>query len=338
MTDEVEEALPRAVALSWGIAEHPQRGPKRELSVERIVEAAIVLADTEGLGAVSMSRVAASLGFTTMSLYRYVTGKDDLLLLMQEEISGIPIPAESDDPGWREGLHAWATAQLKMMAAHPWYPDIPVSGIPLTPNNLSVIDWGLRVLRGVPLSDAEKMSTILLVSSYVLAMGRVMRDVAASRAAQGESPALSKEQAERLTAALSELVTDERFPSLAPLVRAGSYIGSEGGDLDDTAFGLDRILDGIAHLIDQRTGAGPAEVSSTPSRDAPGRSNRASAGRETAADYPTDHAVREAARARREAESKLREALKREREVIAHARERALKAAERDAARAARRR
>ena len=87
--------LPRGVALAWGVAAHPQRGPKRELSIERIVEAAIDIADAEGLAAVSMSRVAASLGFTTMSLYRYVTSKDDLILLMQEGASLPPVPDDT---------------------------------------------------------------------------------------------------------------------------------------------------------------------------------------------------------------------------------------------------
>ena len=76
--------LPRGIALAWGVAASPQRGPKREMSVERIVEAAVEIADAEGIGAVSMAAVASRLGYTPMSLYRYVTAKDDLILLMQE--------------------------------------------------------------------------------------------------------------------------------------------------------------------------------------------------------------------------------------------------------------
>src|SRR3954462_15876956 len=82
--------LPRGVALAWGVAANPQRGPKRELSIERIVEAAVEIADAEGLAAVSMSSVATSLGFTTMSLYRYVSATEDLILLMQEYGTGLP--------------------------------------------------------------------------------------------------------------------------------------------------------------------------------------------------------------------------------------------------------
>src|SRR4051794_38116894 len=148
MPEDVEAALPRAVALSWGVAERPQRGPKRELSIERIVDTAIELADAEGLGAVSMSRIAGELGFTTMSLYRYVTSKDDVLALMQDAVCAVPIPPDdtlvgagaaaaagagagpaSAEHDWREGLRRWSMATIDVMRAHPWFPDIPISGI-----------------------------------------------------------------------------------------------------------------------------------------------------------------------------------------------------------------
>src|SRR4030095_11990422 len=116
---QTDPELPRGVALAWGIAAHPQRGPKRELSIERIVEAAVEIADAEGLGAVSMRRVAASLGFTTMSLYRYVTSKDDLILLMQESGSVVPVPDETLERTWRDGVTAWV---LATRAAHPEHP------------------------------------------------------------------------------------------------------------------------------------------------------------------------------------------------------------------------
>ncbi|WP_434316985.1 TetR/AcrR family transcriptional regulator [Leifsonia sp. P73] len=302
MADEVEEALPRAVALSWGVAERPQRGPKRELSIERIVDTAIGVADQEGLSAVSMSRIAAELGFTTMSLYRYVTSKDDVLALMQDAVCEIPIPAE-DDRGadWRAGLRRWSMATIEVIQAHPWFPDIPISGIPLMPNNLAVLDWGLREMRDLPLTDAEKMSTALVLSSYARAVGVVERDVRQARE-KGTTPPQS---GEAFTAALAELVTPERFPDLAPLVASGGYSDAED-EQDDFAFGLERILDGIERYVTARA-AGRPVVASEP-RPEP---------------VPRDKAVREATKARREAEKALREARKREREATERARERA---------------
>lgn len=306
MADAVEEALPRAVALSWGVAERPQRGPKRELSIERIVDAAIQIADDEGLPAVSMSKIATTLGFTTMSLYRYVTSKDDVLALMQDAVCAVPIPSEDEDTDWRSGLRLWAMASIQVIEAHPWFPDIPISGMPLMPNNLAVLDWGLRVMKDLPLTEPEKMSTALLLSSYARAVGVVERDVTRSREVAG--PPM---YGEAFTEALAELVTPERFPYLAPLVLSGVYADAEGEDeQDDFAFGLERILDGIAHYVDARRSG--EDVTAYEPRPEP---------------VPNDKAIREATKARREAESRVREARKREREVIAKVRERLAKEA-----------
>src|SRR3954451_23548437 len=113
MSESTEPELPRGIALAWGVAANPQRGPKREMSVESIVEAAVELADAEGLGAVSMAAVAARLGYTPMSLYRYVTAKDDLILLMQEEATGLPPQQVGEAEGWRAQLVALYRAMVQ---------------------------------------------------------------------------------------------------------------------------------------------------------------------------------------------------------------------------------
>jgi len=304
-----EPELPRAVALAWGVATHPQRGPKRELSIERIVDAAIEIADAEGLAAVSMSRVAASLGFTTMSLYRYVTSKDDLILLMQERASDVVVPDSTAEQGWswREGVTAWVLAIRGRYREHPWLVDIPVSGAPITPNSLTIVDWFLHEVRSLPLSDGEKMSALLLFTSYARATSAQDRDIAAAAAAADPGDVTG----ENFFATLAEHVTPERFPDLAPLFAAGGYIGNPAdaaADVeDDFSFGLDRILDGIEYHVGRlETGAPPTHTERLPA----------------ALEPPRDKAVREAAKARREAEKALREAQKREREAIKHALER----------------
>lgn len=299
--------LPRAVALAWGIAANPQRGPKRELSIERIVEAAIEIADAEGIGAVSMSRVAASLGFTTMSLYRYVTSKDDLILLMSEDASLVSVPDESIERGWREGVTAWVLAMRTAYREHPWLVDIPISGAPITPNSLAIVNWFLREVRDLPLTDGEKMSALLLVTSYTRATSTQDRDLTAAAAASDPADV----SGENAFAALIELVTPERFPYLAPLFAAGGYVAEPGaGSIDtqdDFEFGLERILDGIAfHISRVESGAAAVKPAPLPPQLEP----------------PRDAKVKEAARVRREAEKALREAQKREREAIKRALER----------------
>lgn len=305
--EQNDPELPRAVALAWGVAVNPQRGPKRELSIERIVETAIEIADAEGLSAVSMSRVAATLGFTTMSLYRYVTSKDDLILLMQDDASLVAVPDEAHEHDWREGVTSWVLGIRAAYRQHRWLVDIPISGAPITPNNLTAVDWFLREVRTLPLSDGEKMSALLLLTSYIRAISAQERDLSA--AARNGDPADVTGQ--NFFESLIELVTPERFPYLAPLLASGGYVAQPGTapeeDDADFSFGLQRILDGIEHHVD-RVGAGqptPAVPKLPPALEA-----------------PRDKKVREAAKARREAEKSLREAQKREREAIKHALER----------------
>jgi len=312
--------LPRGVALAWGVAAHPQRGPKRELSIERIVDAAIEIADAEGLGAVSMSRVAGSLGFTTMSLYRYVTSKDDLILLMQEGAFVPPVPDDAVERAWRDGVRAWVLAVRDAYREHPWLVDIPVSGAPITPNSLLLVDWFLREVRDLPLTDGEKMSALLLLTSYARATSAQERDLGAAAATAADPADVT---GENYFEALTELVTPERFPYLSPLLAAGGYVAepgtqADGTDVDDDfAFGLERILDGIAHHVERDGGPG-SPVATEREPELPPQ-----------LELPRDPRVRDAAKARREAEKgvreaqkALREAQKREREAIKHALER----------------
>src|SRR6266496_4469960 len=94
--------------LLWGQRERPSRGPKPGLSLDGIVRAAIKIADAEGLDAVSMQRVAAEFGFATMSLYRYVPGKSELIDLMIDTAIGPPPDLSVIPGGWRPKLTVWA--------------------------------------------------------------------------------------------------------------------------------------------------------------------------------------------------------------------------------------
>ena len=105
-------ALPGSVAAAWGVRERPHKGPKPGLSLGRIVEAAVRVADTEGLDAVSMGRVAAELGTAPMSLYRHVSAKEELLTMMVDAAWGRPrtgrcrtgrCPARAGGSDWPAG-------------------------------------------------------------------------------------------------------------------------------------------------------------------------------------------------------------------------------------------
>jgi AcrR family transcriptional regulator len=292
-----EPDLPRGVALAWGVAANPQRGPKRELSIERIVDAAVEIADAGGLGAVSMASVAASLGFTTMSLYRYVSAKDDLVLLMGEAGFGTPPETVREAADWREGLRRWSLAQNAVYERHPWLLDIPITGTPMTPNSLSWLDAALEVLKDQPLDSEEKLSVALAVMAQTRWRGSIERGYRdAARAAGMSEDAIDSTAAEML----GDLITGEEFPYLKVLLDDGAF--APGPD-DPFAFGLDRVLDGIERYIATQ----PAD--------------RVRAGWADPDPTDRDQRVREAAKGVREAEKNLREARKRERQARAAARE-----------------
>lgn len=287
--------LPRGIALAWGVAANPQRGPKRELTVERIVDAAIEIADAGGLATVSMASVATSLGFTPMSLYRYVSAKDDLVLLMSEAGFGVPPETVREAEGWRAGMRVWAQAQVAVYQRHPWLLDIPITGgMPVTPNSIAWLDAGLAVFADTPLDAAERLSAALLVLSQTRWQGLIERSYTEAAVAAGSTPDdIDSAQA----GMLGELITPEGFPEVHAALVAGAF-GPEGGD--PFAFGLERVLDGIQRYLDERPAGGrppaPAATIDPPEVD-------------------HDPKVREAGKAVREVEKQLRDARKREREA-----------------------
>src|SRR3954468_5145154 len=248
MSDEsAEPELPRAVALAWGVAANPQRGPKRELSIERIVEVAMQLADAGGLASVSMAAVASELGFTPMSLYRYVSAKDDLVLLMQE--SGVGVPPESivEADGWRAALSTWKDGQLSAFLEHPWLLDIPVASMTPTPNNLAWFDAGLQALAATPLSAEDKASVVLAVQAQA-------RWEATAR--RGPGPTGDAASESRNAALLASLVTQEEFPAVYAALQEGVF--GPGAGRSSFAFGLERVLDGVEALLAGRSPVAPA--------------------------------------------------------------------------------
>ncbi len=299
MSDTDLDDLPRGIALAWGVAASPQRGPKREMSVERIAETAVELADAEGLGAVSMAAVAARLGYTPMSLYRYVSAKDDLILLMQELALGAPGPIEGET--WRERARAFHEALTGAYLAHPWSVDIRISGVSPTPSSAAWMDAGIQLFDGTPFDDDTRLSFMLMLSGYAFWTSNVIAGMARRARESGKDLVDVEHDADDL---LARLVTADEYPSLHRAISAG--VLSSG--TDPFAFGLERILDGISAHLDALA-AGDA---------VPPRPAEVPEPTEVAA----DKRVREARKKVREAEKLLRAAHKEERATVREARER----------------
>ncbi|WP_426561401.1 TetR/AcrR family transcriptional regulator [Angustibacter sp. McL0619] len=252
---EAVEQLPRALQTLWGLGERARPGPKPGLSLERILERGIAIADAEGLDALSMSRLAKDLGFTTMSLYRYVSSKDELLTLLVDTATG-PAPVIGPEVvGWRNRLAAWVDAQMKGLAVHPWIVQLPITGAPLTPHTLEWVDQGLAMLAGIGLSEFEKVAVIGLIAGNVrhetllrADITRAITDAAARGVPRTPDDVL-----------LGRLVAPERFPALAATIAAGAWSDEQDPD-NDFDFGVQRILDGVEALVATRSPTGAQAV------------------------------------------------------------------------------
>lgn len=303
MSDVDEPELPRGVALAWGIAANPQRGPKREMSVERIVEAAVEIADADGLAAVSMAAVAAKLGFTPMSLYRYVSAKDDLVLLMQEEATGAPSDASRAAGDWREQLEALYREQLHNYLQHPWVLDVPITGVPATPNSAAWMDAGLHALAGTGLTHEERLAVMLLVTGTAHWAGTVMAGYARTQRERGFD---DQSIASAEDALFRTLITADAYPDLREAIDAGVFLDES----DPFSFSLARGLDGVADFI--------AEAQRDPAR----ATVREPWGAPADAEIAGDKKFREAQKAVRDAERMLRIARKAERQAAREAHDR----------------
>jgi AcrR family transcriptional regulator len=250
-----------------------------------------------------MAAVASALGFTPMSLYRYVTAKDDLVLLMQERGIGVPPESIAESEGWRAGLDAWTRETVALYVEHPWMLDISISSTPVTPNNLAWLDVALQVLEPVPVSMNDKTSIVLALIAQARWEGHVSRGYAEAAQAAGTTPDDLENVA---TGILEQLVTADEFPFVHAALHAGVFSPEDDPGDNPFAFGRERVLDGLEHYL----ATAPRVDAVVAPEDA------------VESDVARDPKVKEAVKARREAEKRLREARKREREMQRNARER----------------
>jgi AcrR family transcriptional regulator len=239
-----ESRLPASVETAWGLRERPNRGPKPGLTLDRIVDAAIQVAVAEGLPAVSMARVAKELDTSTMSLYRYVAAKNELLALMVDGALGRPPAADDPNETWRAGLSRWAWGCHERLRAHPWALGVPISGPPTTPNQVAWLEDGLRALRDTRLREVEKASVVLLLSGYVRSEATLTADLVAT------NPTLEAVMA-GYPSTLRKLTDPDRFPALHAVLDAGVFDVADDPDVE-FSFGLERILDGVDTLVRAR--------------------------------------------------------------------------------------
>lgn len=240
----------RSIELLWGVPQAPKRGPKPRLTVADITRAAIALADADGIGAVSVRRVAERLGVSPMSIYTYVPSKAELIDVMLDTVYGELPKTPWRTAGWRANLEQVARENRELFLRHPWTLRIAMSRPVMGPNLIAKYDRELRAIEGAGLDDLEMDSAITLVVGYVHSAMRT--GIEAGEAEQRTG--MSDEQwwaayGPALEAVLdpAEFLTAVRVGSAAGAAQGGAYHADRAFE-----FGLARVLDGIAVLIEQR--------------------------------------------------------------------------------------
>ncbi|WP_030174708.1 TetR/AcrR family transcriptional regulator [Spirillospora albida] len=242
-----ERDLGRSLKLLWGGRTRPGRGRPPALSLERIVAAAIEVADelalTEGFEALSMRAIAQRLGVGTMSLYRYVPGKSELLDLMLDHVMDVPDETGGPDRGWREILSAAARQHWRLCLDHPWYPFVDQSRPLLGPRSMLGLDRLLALLRPSGIDDRTLLMMISVQNDHVESVARRY---------------VNERRVERRTGVTTEEFWAAQAPTLEKAMNSGDY--PVMADLaDDTfdfsyeqlfEFGLARLHDGFAAHVD----------------------------------------------------------------------------------------
>lgn len=244
--------IARSLELLWGTGDRPSRGPKPGLTLDRIVTAAVAVADAEGLAAVSMRRLSTELGTGTMSLYRYVPGKAELLDLMLDRVLGEPLPSVTDPvdapappADWRASIDTMARTYLDNLRRHPWLLKINQARTVLGPSALRGLELSLTALRSMGLRDPELISVIITVNSFVEGLARTRADAA---------------EAVRETGLSDQEFWDNQSPYLERAMRSGAYPmmaslseDTFSAEFDHFEFGLRRLIAGFEALVEERT-------------------------------------------------------------------------------------
>jgi AcrR family transcriptional regulator len=242
--------LPKNLVVLYEPRDAHRRGPRPALTLDAVVQAAIEIADAEGLAGVSMSKVAERLGYTTMSLYRYVKSKDELLVLMADAANRERPPVVNAD-SWRDGLAAWTGGIFSAYRRHPWLLQVPMSAPPAGPSQLLWMEAGLQNLAQVDIPIGHKLQIIQLLHGYARGEAQMSTDLN-SLDPDADTTANYGEILRTVTNPVSH-------PALSELVASGIFDGPTAYDEDiDFGFGLSTILTGVAHLIEGQTSPRPA--------------------------------------------------------------------------------
>jgi DNA-binding transcriptional regulator YhcF (GntR family) len=235
----------------------PARSPGLELTADRIARMAIMIADLEGLGAVSMRRIATELGIATMSLYRHIPNREKLTNLMADTVIGDhPLPARPRGD-WRAQLETVMRLQWAVYRRHPWLAQtISMARPQFLPNLVTHAEWSLRALAPFNLPTSVMLHTHITAFSFVRATALSNE---AELEARRDTGLTGDEWMELQHDAGEAIRTNGRYPVLAKLIDEDDF----ELDFDELfEFGMRALLDGIA--VSVRSAASPSGTRKSP--------------------------------------------------------------------------
>lgn len=234
--------------LVWDLPEPTGRGAGPTLSRDRIVRAALAIADEHGAEAVTMRRVATAVGSSTpMSLYRYVGGKYGIVDLMLDAVYGeIDLPAEPSGD-WRADLTLLAHRERDTLRRHPWFVALSHHRPMFGPNALWHNEWALRAVDRTGLDVTTMMSIVGMVVGHAQSYAQHEAEEASMRSRIGVTT--DAELRATATVYVDRITADPRYPTLARWIGEAHEVDPD----EQFTLGLDCLLDGIAgRLVDRR--------------------------------------------------------------------------------------
>jgi AcrR family transcriptional regulator len=211
--------------------------PRDTLNRERVVRAAMELADERGIESVTMRALARRLGVEAASLYNHVTGKDDLLDGMTDLVVA-EIDVSGGGVGWKEAMRCRAVSARAVFARHPWGAGLIDSRVQNGPGGLAYADRILGTLLEAGFSPQVAGNAFLALDSYIYGFER-----------QRASLSLAEDSSDATAAAEEVLaaIAQSPFPSLASVTMV--YAATPYDDAATFGFGLGLILDGLERLL-----------------------------------------------------------------------------------------
>jgi AcrR family transcriptional regulator len=227
----------------WMRPERPAYGPKPAYSRAQITEAAIRIADAEGLEAATMRRIAAEIGAGAMSLYRYVPSRDDLIELMADRLMGEIDVTGMPSGDWRADLTRYADGMRGMWLRHPWIATVHRALPSFGPNQLLLIERGMGALDS-HVSIDQNLGLMAMLNGYIEA---AVRDEISWAEEVRRSGLSESEWMARSSPRIHQLVHSGEYPIFTKIVMEARqpHLSRD----DQFRYGLERILDCIAAAL-----------------------------------------------------------------------------------------